>query len=108
MKVGAEGLVGVELLIDRSNQSRSVLLTHVRCQGLRAEDGRGGDRCDVPGLAIGRGHGLKRGFLAKDGTGAPAARSVLTIIAKAMDEIWRNPGIGLPARVSSRANAYYL
>ena len=37
-------------------------------RGLRAENGRGGDRCNTRGLAIGCGNGLERGFLAKDGT----------------------------------------
>ena len=83
------------------NQSRSVLRPHVRRQGLRAEDGRGGDRCNTRGLAIGGGHGLERGFLAKDGAGAPAARSVLILIVTALNGIWRKPVIGCSARVPS-------
>ena len=89
MEVGAEGIVGVELLIDQS-----------------AKVVQFGDRGGTQGLAIGCGHGLERGFLAQDGTGIPAARGVLTIIGNTLDDTGRNPRIGLPARTTYWVESY--
>ena len=77
VNIGAEGIVGVELLVDVDAKVVQFYCTNVCGEGLRAEDREGSGRRDTRGLVSGRAVRLERRVLAADGAGSSPTEGLL-------------------------------